>query len=1457
MARYALVIGISRYDNFRNLDKAATDAAAIARILQTHGQYQVEPLPKRLIEAENRWELATDKKLTGKALEQSLETFLLERAKDQEALIYFAGHGFEVPGLGRRKKGYLATSDCTSDGRNAILFSDLNDLIRESSLSNLVLILDCCHAGSFLERTMLESTLTAFKEKKDYYLITACRSFERAREGEEHGIFTAAVLKGLQPDNADTEGTVTGDRLFDFVQRELRQSGQEPIRTGTGRSITLVSYQPQAKTVSAIMDEHGEIVCPYQGLQAFTAAQRKFFFGRKLIVEAIKQKLEQQPFVPVIGASGSGKSSVVRAGLIPWLEESGWRILEPIKPGFEPLVTLRGVFEPFFKRSRLEIQTLHQLIFNDPTGLFGVIERFPGNNRYLLAVDQFEEVFTVCVNEVERQRFIELISQVAEMQNFRLAVVTTVRADFLDSCLHYPSLHQLIQSQAIFMPPLNGIDLRDAITEPAKLQGYTVEDKLLLQILDDVGKEPGFLPLLEFALTKLWEKRDQEKHLLTLEQYQKLGGLTGTLNFHAERVYHYRDYEAEFPSNQRNKQEQEWIKRIFLKLVRTGEGEKDTRRRQLKANLVATIAGNDLQNQEVLRELLDGEGGLVQGRLLVAGEDAQEASWVDLAHEALISGWQTFVKWRNENPDLRRLVERVEDALQDWLKEQQDENLLVGGLLVQVQSQWNELENNLSHHAREFCDQSIKLKQLREEQDLKASNFVGTLVGSLDGVIKEANNQFLQIVGYSRADLTTEKISWRNITPEEYIDLDQYRLDEAKARGACTPYEKEFIRKDGSRAAVKVGFSFRKETNDIFALVLDLTERKQLERMLRKILAQAEQDRQRTEAAISNLNKDLQNRVDELQTLFEVIPIGILIATDPEFKELRANPAFAKIMGITAGHNASSTPPSGEVHPSYKTFSDGKELEPEEMPLRYAVIHGVAIEGTELDILRGDSTLFNLYSYASPLFDQQGKPRGAVGAFLDITDRKRAEAEREQLLNRERLAREQAETANRLKDEFLAMLSHELRTPLNAILGWSRILQSRQFDEQMIKRAAQTIERNATSQSQLIEDLLDMSSVLVGKLRLNVSQVKLIPAIEAAIETVRLAAEAKKIQLQVVFISDVGLVLGDSNRLQQVILNLLSNAVKFTQEGGQVEVSLEEVNNYAQIQVRDDGRGISPDFLPYVFDYFRQADSSTTRSVGGLGLGLAIVRQIVELHGGTVTAESLGEGHGATFTIKLPLMTMAQNPSQAIGLVPLEEEIEEKASITDELEIEQEEVPLGKEVEEKTPTTDELETEQEELLASTEDLITQKHQNSDNTDYQNSNFLKSEGLLSLANIKVLLIEDDNDSREVLTFIIEQFGAQVAKAASVKEALNVLKEFKPDVLISDISMPGTDGYTLIKQVRALTIEQGRQIPAIALTAYTRQTDREYALSVGFQIHLSKPVNEENLVTAIAELVELAK
>lgn len=251
MSRYALVIGISQYENFRHLPKAASDAQSIATLLAQHGSYQVQPLPGQWIAAETRWELLTTKKLTSKDLGQALRSFLLERAVGQEALIYFAGHGFEAASLTGDLEGYLATSDSTSDGRNALAFDDLNKLIRRSQLSSLVVLLDCCHAGSFLERSLLESTLAAFREKQEYYLITACRSFERAKEAEEHGLFTAAVLKGLQPQNADEQGQISGDRLFDFLSGALRQSGQEPIRMGMGRSIQLVAYPLGEPVVSS------------------------------------------------------------------------------------------------------------------------------------------------------------------------------------------------------------------------------------------------------------------------------------------------------------------------------------------------------------------------------------------------------------------------------------------------------------------------------------------------------------------------------------------------------------------------------------------------------------------------------------------------------------------------------------------------------------------------------------------------------------------------------------------------------------------------------------------------------------------------------------------------------------------------------------------------------------------------------------------------------------------------------------------------------------------------------------------------------------------------------------------------------------------------------------------------------------------------------------------------------
>ncbi len=396
--------------------------------------------------------------------------------------------------------------------------------------------------------------------------------------------------------------------------------------------------------------------------------------------------------------------------------------------------------------------------------------------------------------------------------------------------------------------------------------------------------------------------------------------------------------------------------------------------------------------------------------------------------------------------------------------------------------------------------------------------------------------------------------------------------------------------------------------------------------------------------------------------------------------------------------------------------------------------------------------------------------------------------ENTRLYEAEQLARTQAESANRIKDEFLAVLSHELRTPLNPILGWSKLLRTRKFDEKKTAEALATIERNAKLQVQLIEDLLDVSRILRGKLTLNVDKVNLSLIILAALETIRLAAEAKSISIQTVFDPNVGQVAGDAGRLQQVIWNLLSNAVKFTPNGGRVEVRLSIErgngnNSYAQITVSDTGKGIALEFLPYVFDYFRQADSATTRKFGGLGLGLAIVRQLVELHGGTVFVESPGEGQGATFTVKLPLL-----------------------STTD----------LG----------------ESELTAEAE-----------------FNSLNLEG------IKILIVDDDVDSRDFISFVLQQEKAEVIAVSSAMEALQILAKSKLDILLSDIGMPEMDGYMLIRQVRNWLPEQGGEIPAIALTAYAGEYDRQQAISAGFSYHVSKPVEPAELIAAILNLTRL--
>ncbi|KAB8335115.1 PAS domain S-box protein [Scytonema tolypothrichoides VB-61278] len=510
------------------------------------------------------------------------------------------------------------------------------------------------------------------------------------------------------------------------------------------------------------------------------------------------------------------------------------------------------------------------------------------------------------------------------------------------------------------------------------------------------------------------------------------------------------------------------------------------------------------------------------------------------------------------------------------------------------------------------------------------SNLIGVAFWNVEGFITDTNDAYLRIVGYSRQEFDAlGRIDWRSLTPPEYKHLDDRAIEETLATGVSSIYEKEYVRRDGTRVP---------------------------------------------------------------------IVLGVALMDDSQ-------------------------------------------------------INGVAF-------------------------------------VLDISKGKQAEQERDRLLQAEQKARTTAEAANRLKDEFLAVLSHELRSPLNAMLGWLTIMRTENLDEETTARALETIERNARAQAQLVEDLLDVSRIIQGKLRLNARTVDLLPAIEAAIDTVNPAALAKNIQLQPVLDPDAGPVFGDSDRLQQIVWNLLSNAIKFTPKGGRVQIRLSRVHSHVEIVVSDTGKGISPEFLPYVFERFRQADSSTTRSFGGLGLGLSIARHLVELHGGSVDVESPGEGQGATFTVKLPLSPVSSKIQQPRvhptvgGSLPFD----------------------------CTPQLDGL--------------------------------------------RILVVDDEVDARELLIQILVECGAEVVAVDSADEVIAALKEqtsdSRFDILISDIGMPRQDGYALLRRVRALKSNEGGRIPAIALTAYARAEDRKAAFLAGFQSHVAKPVEPGELIAVIGNL-----
>ena len=613
--------------------------------------------------------------------------------------------------------------------------------------------------------------------------------------------------------------------------------------------------------------------------------------------------------------------------------------------------------------------------------------------------------------------------------------------------------------------------------------------------------------------------------------------------------------------------------------------------------------------------------------------------------------------------------------------------------------------------------------------------------------------------------------------------------------------EIDFVRGDGVRATLFTSATpIRDREGRIMAGVAafyDVTERKRIELERAELLAREQVARAAAEvegcraAFLAEASSVLAGSLDYQTTLASVARLAVPFLADwctvdmlePDGGLRRIAVAHHPAHGELADVLATCPPDPRGIHPRTKVVRTGRsELVPE---VTDEALVAVAAGPEQLAVMRQ-------LGYRSAMIVPLVARGQSLGAMTFVTSVSARRYDRDDLAVAEELARRaalavdntrlyrRAQEANRIKDEFLMTLSHELRTPLSAVVVWARLLGTGKLDATKAPRALAAIERCTESLARMIEDLTDVSRIVAGKLRLKAGPVDLRQVVAAAIVAVRPAAEAKGIRLKSALFSAPRQVWGDAGRLQQVVWNLLSNAIKFTPEGGRVEVRLGLADARAQIVVSDSGNGIRPDFLPLVFERFRQADSATTRTHGGLGLGLAIVRQLVELHGGTVRAESPGEGQGATFTVSLPI------PTARLAGAP-------------------------------------------------------GHEQPGRGDAP-----------SLEGLSVLVVDDEADAREWLTVVLEQCGAVVTAVASAREALGALELGRPDILVSDIGMPGEDGYSLIEKVRALDARHGRRIPAVALTAYAGPEDRQRALSAGYELHVPKPVAPEDLVTALAAL-----
>jgi PAS domain S-box-containing protein len=622
---------------------------------------------------------------------------------------------------------------------------------------------------------------------------------------------------------------------------------------------------------------------------------------------------------------------------------------------------------------------------------------------------------------------------------------------------------------------------------------------------------------------------------------------------------------------------------------------------------------------------------------------------------------------------------------------------------------------------------------------------------TLDGIITSWNRGAEKMYGYTAAAAIGQHITL--IIPSELHKEEDEVLATVRRGERIERIETVRQSKDGQRLKISLTVSPIRDAEGRIVgaskVARDITTRKQ-----------AEEERQRLAAIVDSSDDAIVGKTLE----------GIITSW---------NRGAENMFGYSAA----------EAVGQHITFIIPPELHAEENNVLASLRRGEKIDHFETVRQTKDGRRLNISLTVSPIRDAAGRIIGASKIARDITARKKQEEERAILVEREEAARLTAEEANRMKDEFLATVSHELRNPLNSIVGWAGILRSRKLDEQMTTRAVDAIMRAAQAQDQIISDLLDISRITSGRVRLDIRPLNIIDVLENAIDAVRPAADAKQIRLQALLDPSASPLAGDADRLRQVFWNLLSNAVKFTPKSGRVQIVSQRINSHIEIIVSDTGIGIEPDLLPYVFDRFRQGDSGSNRRSTGLGLGLAIVRNLIELHGGTVLAESKGSGQGATFVIRLPILIAAA---------------------------------LGDEKERVHPLVDEI------------------------VPWRGGPFLK--------NLKVLVVDDEDGAREVVATILEQAEAEVSKADSAIRALEIMDRWQPDVLVADIGMPDIDGYELIRRVRLRSPETGGTIPAAALTAYARTQDRLRVLSAGFQMHIPKPIQSEELIAVVASLAK---